>query len=76
MLLGGGSPPRSAALQLQTHFAWHWMHLSRRPEADADIVFRKEELYEAVSIASWMMPLVFAGHVRQIVWLKPPWFVV
>lgn len=40
------------------------------PAAD---VFRKEALREQVSIASWILPLVFGGHFATIVWFKPPW---
>ena len=30
-------------------------------------------LYDNVNIAAWLMPLVYAEHVSQVVWLKPPW---
>ncbi|XP_048759024.2 UPF0489 protein C5orf22 homolog [Ostrea edulis] len=39
----------------------------------ADEVFNKEALYEGISIENWIMPLVYAGHVSVILWVKPPW---
>ncbi|XP_062614922.1 UPF0489 protein C5orf22 homolog isoform X2 [Saccostrea cucullata] len=42
-------------------------------EMPADDVFNKESLYESISIENWIMPLVYAGHVSVIVWVKPPW---
>ncbi|XP_061196362.1 UPF0489 protein C5orf22 homolog [Saccostrea echinata] len=42
-------------------------------EMPADDVFDKELLYESISIENWIMPLVYAGHVSVIVWIKPPW---
>lgn len=39
----------------------------------ADTVYRKEELFDALSIESWIMPAVYAGHFSRLVWIKPPW---
>ncbi|KAK7493814.1 hypothetical protein BaRGS_00014955 [Batillaria attramentaria] len=40
---------------------------------DADLVFNKEDLYSSLSIENWILPLVYAGHVSEIYWLRPPW---
>lgn len=24
-------------------------------------------------IASWIIPAMYAGHIKKIIWLKPPW---
>jgi len=39
----------------------------------ADTVFEQSELYEEISIADWILPAVYAGHVSRVVWVKPPW---
>ena len=39
----------------------------------ADSVFDREKLYEEISIADWILPAVYAGHVSRVVWVKPPW---
>nr|XP_022343654.1 UPF0489 protein C5orf22 homolog [Crassostrea virginica] len=39
----------------------------------ADEVFKKESLYENVSIENWIMPMIYAGHIDVILWVKPPW---
>lgn len=39
----------------------------------AETVFNKEELFEKISIADWMLPAAYAGHFKNIVWIKPPW---
>lgn len=39
----------------------------------ADAVFEQSELYEEISIADWILPAVYAGHVSRVVWVKPPW---
>ena len=39
----------------------------------ADTVFEQERLYEEISIADWILPAVYAGHVHRVVWVKPPW---
>ncbi|CAK8673278.1 UPF0489 protein C5orf22-like [Clavelina lepadiformis] len=38
-----------------------------------DDVFEKEVLFEMISIESWLIPAVFAGHIHTIIWCKPPW---
>ncbi|XP_033626819.1 UPF0489 protein C5orf22 homolog isoform X2 [Asterias rubens] len=42
-------------------------------ELDADTVFDKYELFSALSIENWILPAVYAGHIRHLVWIKPPW---
>lgn len=39
----------------------------------ADVVYDKEKLYEEISIENWMMPACYAGHFKNIIWVKPPW---
>jgi hypothetical protein len=40
---------------------------------NADDVFNKAKLYEHLSIENWIMPIVYAGHFTDIVWIKPQW---
>ncbi|XP_046328962.2 UPF0489 protein C5orf22 homolog [Haliotis rufescens] len=42
-------------------------------DMQADTVFDKTALYDALSIENWILPLVHAGHIKDIYWLKPPW---
>ena len=28
---------------------------------------------ETASIESWILPLVAAGHLKSLIWLRPPW---
>ncbi|ESO87912.1 hypothetical protein LOTGIDRAFT_219799 [Lottia gigantea] len=39
----------------------------------ADQVFIKDDLYRTLSIENWIIPLVYAGHIGDIFWIKPPW---
>lgn len=39
----------------------------------ADLVYDKEKLLEQISIADWILPAVYAGHVDRVVWVRPPW---
>lgn len=39
----------------------------------ANYVFDKEKLLDTVSIENWMMPAVYAGHLNELIWMKPPW---
>jgi len=27
----------------------------------------------SISIESWILPAVYAGHIDTVVWIKPPW---
>lgn len=39
----------------------------------AEFVYQKEKLLDALSIESWLMPPVFAGHFAKLFWIKPSW---
>lgn len=39
----------------------------------ASTVFEQEKLYEEISIADWILPAVYAGHINKVIWVKPPW---
>ena len=39
----------------------------------ASTVFEQQTLYEKISIADWILPAVYAGHVDRVIWVKPPW---
>lgn len=43
------------------------------PDMSADVVFEKEELFGHISIESWLLPACYAGHFKNILWLKPVW---
>lgn len=53
------------------HFDSHPDLLS--PDLSVDHIYDKETLLDAVSIADWILPAVYAGHFECVVWLKPPW---
>ncbi|KAG7376287.1 hypothetical protein PHYBOEH_001637 [Phytophthora boehmeriae] len=45
---------------------------------DANAIFEPDKLYDLLDesvagIAEFLLPLVFAGHVNQITWIKPSW---
>ncbi|XP_003745923.1 UPF0489 protein C5orf22 homolog [Galendromus occidentalis] len=40
---------------------------------DPDRIFEKEYVYDNVNIESWILPLVYAGHVNNVVWVRPAW---
>lgn len=42
-------------------------------DLQAESVFHKELLFDVVSIADWILPAVYAGHIKKIIWIKPPW---
>ena len=43
------------------------------PNIPADLIFDKDVLLDSVSIADWILPAVYAGHLGCIVWIKPQW---
>ena len=42
-------------------------------ELEADQIYQKETLLNALSIENWIIPAVYAGHLDTVVWVKPPW---
>ena len=39
----------------------------------AESVFDKEVLFDVISIADWILPAVYAGHIKKVIWIKAPW---
>ena len=39
----------------------------------AESVYNKEILFDVVSIADWILPAVYVGHIRKVIWIKPSW---
>ncbi|EZA48359.1 hypothetical protein X777_13874 [Ooceraea biroi] len=39
----------------------------------ADTVWDKNDLFSETSIENWIMPAVYAGHLKNLIWVKPPW---
>ncbi|XP_058792948.1 UPF0489 protein C5orf22 homolog [Phymastichus coffea] len=56
-----------------------FIHLDSHPDMlvpkdmNADTVWKKEELFDEISIENWMLPAAYAGHFSNLVWVKPPW---
>lgn len=42
-------------------------------EMQAESVHNKALLFEVISIADWILPAVYAGHISKVIWVKPPW---
>src|SRR5699024_5586220 len=38
-----------------------------------DYVYEKEKLFEEISIENWILPGCYAGHFKNLYWIKPPW---
>lgn len=53
------------------HFDAHPDLLS--PNLPADQFTDKEKLFAFTSIAEWILPAVYMGHIGCVVWVKPPW---
>eukprot|EP00644_Phytophthora_capsici_P008113 jgi/Phyca11/125794/e_gw1.60.132.1 len=62
----------------------HVIHVDAHPDlsfsstTQTGVIFEPETLYDELDnsvagIAEFLLPLVFAGHVNQITWLKPSW---
>ncbi|XP_067939580.1 UPF0489 protein C5orf22 homolog [Watersipora subatra] len=39
----------------------------------ADNIFDRQEVERMTSIENWIMPLVYAGHISTVVWIKKEW---
>uniref|UniRef100_A0ABD2X6U8 Uncharacterized protein n=1 Tax=Trichogramma kaykai TaxID=54128 RepID=A0ABD2X6U8_9HYME len=56
-----------------------FIHLDSHPDMlvpkdmVADMVWDKNDLFEEISIENWMLPAAYAGLLKNIVWVKPPW---
>ncbi|XP_014600246.1 PREDICTED: UPF0489 protein C5orf22 homolog [Polistes canadensis] len=56
-----------------------FIHLDSHPDMlipkymPAGNVWDKEKLFADISIENWIMPAVYAGHFRYLIWVKPPW---
>lgn len=42
-------------------------------DLDADQVMNKDKLFDSLSIENWILPAVFAGHISQVIWVRPRW---
>ncbi|XP_071628562.1 UPF0489 protein C5orf22 homolog [Temnothorax longispinosus] len=56
-----------------------FVHLDSHPdmlipkEMPADAVWDKDRLFSEISIENWILPAVYAGHLKNLIWVKPPW---
>ena len=39
----------------------------------ADDILNKEKVLDSLSIENWILPAVYAGHFKKIIWVKPKW---
>lgn len=39
----------------------------------AEFVRDREKLLQSLSIENWLMPVAYAGHIDQMIWIKPEW---
>ncbi len=39
----------------------------------ANRCFEKDDLYDNIEIADWILPLVYENHVNKVFWMKPTW---
>ncbi len=55
------------------------MHFDAHPDLclpkdfNAHLIYDKSYVLNSVSIENWILPAAFAGHIGQIVWIKPDW---
>ncbi|XP_043479199.1 UPF0489 protein C5orf22 homolog [Leptopilina heterotoma] len=55
------------------------IHLDSHPDMlipkdmNADTVWDKQQLFSEISIENWILPAAYAGHLKNLVWIKPPW---
>lgn len=40
---------------------------------NADQIMNKDKLFDSLSIENWILPAVFAGHITQVIWVRPRW---
>ncbi|KAG5309441.1 CE022 protein, partial [Acromyrmex insinuator] len=56
-----------------------FIHLDSHPdmlipkEMPADTVWDKNQLFSEISIENWILPAAYAGHLKNLIWVKPPW---
>ncbi|XP_026666876.1 UPF0489 protein C5orf22 homolog [Ceratina calcarata] len=56
-----------------------FVHLDSHPDMlipktmTADTVLDKNLLFSEISIENWMLPAAYAGHLKHLIWVKPPW---
>lgn len=56
-----------------------FVHLDSHPDMlipkkmPTSYVFDKYKLFDTISIENWMLPACFAGHLKNLIWIKPPW---
>ncbi len=48
-------------------------HIVPPTHTQADRLTHTAELFSSTSIADWILPTLYSGHVGGVVWLKPPW---
>ena len=39
----------------------------------AEIVFERRTLLESLSIENWIVPMMYAKHLKEVVWVRPNW---
>lgn len=55
------------------------LHFDSHPDLMAPIdmkaenVYNKEVMLDVVSIADWILPAVYVGHIKKVIWIKPEW---
>lgn len=54
------------------HFDSH-PDMSIPKEMPADDVYDKNKLFDTISIEDWMLPAAYGGHLKELLWIKPPW---
>ncbi|XP_020279012.1 UPF0489 protein C5orf22 homolog [Pseudomyrmex gracilis] len=56
-----------------------FIHLDSHPDMlipkdmPADTVWDKNKLFSEISIENWILPAAYAGHLKNLIWVKPPW---
>lgn len=54
------------------HFDSH-PYLGIPDQLAADSINDKQAVFEHISIESWILPAVYAGHISTVIWVKPSW---